>query len=295
LKELTFRAALATLSLTLVACTANQAASPRLAHQEVTVQSGDAHLAATISFPDDGRRHPGIVVVHGSGRITRDQLRRNWERLVPEGIVVLTYDKRGVGSSSGEFVAVGTQTSERYMPVLAGDALECLRVLRRHPRVDARRAGFLGASQAGWIIPVALSKGAADEAAFAIILSGPATSVGLEMEYSRLTGDGVREAEPLSAEAIERRLTVYPGPHGLDTVPLLETLRTPILWLLGDRDASIPIRRTQQNLERVIAAGAPITLKTYPGADHGLGLGNGRAVPFWEDTLEWMRSRRILQ
>jgi hypothetical protein len=59
--------------------------------------------------------------------------------------------------------------------------------------VDPARVGFLGASQAGWIIPLALSKAAPDEAAFAIILSGPATSVGLEMEYSRLTGDGVRE------------------------------------------------------------------------------------------------------
>jgi dienelactone hydrolase len=289
------RAAVATLSLTLAACTANEAASPLIVHEEAAVPSGDAHLAATISFPDDGRRHPAVVVVHGSGRITRDQLRRNWERLVPEGMVVLTYDKRGVGPSTGEFVAVGTRTSEGYMPVLAGDALECLRVLRRHPRVDPARVGFLGASQAGWIIPLALSKAAPDEAAFAIILSGPATSVGLEMEYSRLTGDGVREAEPLAAEAIERRLAEYSGPHGLDTVPLLARLRTKTLWLLGDRDASIPIGRTQQNLERVIASGAPITVKTYPGADHGLGLGGGRAAPFWEDALEWMRTRRILQ
>ncbi|HJR58936.1 MAG TPA: prolyl oligopeptidase family serine peptidase [Vicinamibacterales bacterium] len=216
-------------------------------------------------------------------------------RLVPEGIAVLTYDKRGVGASSGEFISVGTGTSEAYMPVLAADALECLRALRRHPRVDPLRAGFLGASQAGWIIPMALSKASPGEAAFAIIQSGPATSVGLEMEYSRLTGDGTRAAAPMTADAIDRRLAEYAGAHGLDPVPLLAKLGTPTLWLLGDRDASIPIRQTQQNLQQAIAGGAPITVKTYPDADHGLAFPGGHAAPYWDDTLRWLRAGKILQ
>jgi uncharacterized protein len=279
----------------LLACSAAHSAAPRgIAHEDVTVISGDARLAARISYPDDGKRHPAVVSVHGSGRLGRQETAFEWQRLVPEGMVVLTYDKRGVGESTGEFVFVGTSTSEAYMPVLAGDALECLRVLKKHASVDPDRVGFIGSSQAGWIIPLALSRAAQNEVAFAIIRSGPATSVGLEMEYSRLTGDGIREVTPISAEEMDRRLAAYKGPHGLDTVPLVEKLHTPTLWLLGDRDESIPIRPTQQNLQRAIAGGAPITVKTYADADHGLRTSAGAMVPYWGDALAWLRARRIL-
>ena len=66
------------------------------------------------------------------------------------------------------------------MPLLAADALACLRALRGHPTVDPSRVGFLGVSQAGWLIPVALSQASAGEVAFTVIRSGPATSVGLD-------------------------------------------------------------------------------------------------------------------
>jgi dienelactone hydrolase len=280
--------------LIVTACTANEAAAPRIAHDNVIVTSGDARLAARISYPDDGKRHPALVSVHGSGRLGREQTAFEWQRLVPEGLVVLTYDKRGVGESTGQFVSVGTSDSEAYMPILAGDALECLRALRRHPGVDPNRVGFIGSSQAGWIIPLALSAAAPGEAAFAIIRSGPATSVGLEMEYSRLTGDGLREVAPIPPDEMDRRLAAFKGPHGLDTVPLLLQLRTPTLWLLGDDDESIPIRATKENLQRAIAAGAPITVKSYPGANHGLRTRSGSMAPFFDDTVAWLRARSIL-
>jgi dienelactone hydrolase len=288
-----YRAAVVLLAA--AACAAKDLGPPRILHDDVTVVSGEARLAARISYPDDKKRHPAVVSVHGSGRLGREQTAFEWQRLAPEGIAVLTYDKRGVGDSTGEFVRVGTSTSEDYMPILAGDALECLRALRRHPSVDPDRVGFIGSSQAGWIIPVALSKAARGEAAFAIIRSGPATSVGLEMEYSRLTGDGIRQVTALAPQEIDRRLADYKGPQGLDTVPLILALRTPTLWLLGDDDESIPIRPTKLNLERAIVAGAPITVKSYAGANHGLRRADGSMVPFWDDTLVWLRARRILQ
>ena len=116
------------------------------------------------------------------------------------------------------------------------------------------------------------------------------------MAYSRLSGDGLRApAGPaLTPEELDRRLADYEGPHGLDTVPLLGTLRVPTLWLLGDLDESIPIRRTQRNLEAAIAEGATITVKTYPGANHSLAAA-GRMVPYWADVVGWMRAQAILQ
>jgi uncharacterized protein len=281
---------IAAVVLAVAACARDQAAAPLIVHDEVTVASGEARLAARISYPNDGKRHPGIVSVHGSGRLGREQTAFEWQRLVPEGFVVLTYDKRGVGESTGQFVFVGTSDSEAYMPVLAGDALECLRALRRHASVDPERVGFIGSSQAGWIIPLAVSRASSGEVAFAVIRSGPATSVGLEMEYSRLTGEGIRQVAPITTEEMDKRLATYSGPQGLDTVPLLGSLRTPTLWLLGDDDESIPIRQTKHNLQRAIALGAPITVKSYPGVNHGLRRRDGSMPPFWDDTLAWLRT-----
>ena len=126
---------------------------------------------------------------------------------------MLAYDKRGVGESSGDYDNVGVRTSPERMPLLGRDALAGLRALRADNRIDANRVGFLGASQAGWIIPAAIAAAGAGEVRFAVVLSGPATSVGLEHAYSEATGDGIRPHEALSPEAIDARVDAYSGPQ----------------------------------------------------------------------------------
>ena len=71
-------------------------------------------------------------------------------------------------------------------------------------------------------------------------------------------------------------------------------MRTPTLWLVGEEDESIPVRHTLRNLRAAISAGAPITLRTYPGANHALGTPAGPA-PYWTDVIDWLRAERILQ
>jgi pimeloyl-ACP methyl ester carboxylesterase len=180
----TISAAAIALSIALNACAANEAAPLRIAHDHLSARRGDPQLAATISYPDDDRRHPAVVTVHGSGRIGRDETRFEWSDSSPKG-----------------------------------------------------------------------------------------------SSCSRMTSAA---------------LAAYDGPNGLDTSPLLEKLRTPTLWLLGEHDESIPIRQTQQTLRRAVAAGATITVKTYEDADHGLRTRGGSMAPYWDDTLAWLRARRFL-
>ena len=263
-------------------------------HEEVRIKSGDVELAATISIPRWGSRpFPALVSVHGSGPMRRQDLSGDWWRLVPHGIVVLTYDKRGAGESSGSFQEVRLASSEEQLRTLAGDAGACLEFLKNHPSVDPKRIGFFGSSQAGWIIPLASDD--RTDVAFNVILAGPATTSGIETHYSALTGDGHRPVEPLSSEEIERRLQTYNGPHGFDPVPVLARSITPSLWLLGARDLSIPSERSRQALEKLKEQGAPITLKVYPNGDHGLhDISNGRRLPYYEDTIDWLKKQGIL-
>jgi dienelactone hydrolase len=264
-------------------------------HEEVRIKSGDVELAATISMPRWGSGpFPALVSVHGSGPMRRQDISGDWRNLVPHGMVVLTYDKRGVGESSGRFGEVRTEFSEAWLGTLATDARACLEFLKRHPRVDPQRVGFFGGSQASWIIPIA-SDGQTD-VAFNVILAGAATSVGVETYYSSMTGDGRRPVEALSPEEIERRLQSYDGPTGFDPLPVLRRAKTPSLWLLGARDLSTPAERSSQNLEELRKQGAPITVKVYPNGNHGLhDISTGRRLPFYEDTVEWLHKQEILR
>jgi dienelactone hydrolase len=267
--------------------------APLPLERRAAIENEGAKLAATIAFPSGKGPFPGVVLVHGSGRTTRDQMRRQRDHLLATGLAVLSYDKRGVGESTGEYDNVGVRTSPERMPLLGRDALACLRALRDERRVDAARLGFLGSSQAGWIIPAAMAAARPGEVRFAIILSGPATSVGLEYAYSEATGDGIRPREKLSADEIDARVDAYRGPSGFDHVAIIRVLKTPTLWLVGEDDESIPVRHTLRNLRAAIAGGAPITLRTYPGANHAL-MGPSGPAPYWTDVIDWLRAERIL-
>ena len=86
----------------LVAVSACQAPAARPADQpartiDLTIASRDATLAGTLHLPAGRPPFPAIVLAHGSGRITRDQLRFTVERFLSMGVAALAYDKRGVG------------------------------------------------------------------------------------------------------------------------------------------------------------------------------------------------------
>ena len=95
--------------------------------KKVTFLSGNATLAGTLLIPITKGPHPAVVFVHGSG----DQDRNGFVSLIRfvadhfarHGIATFTYDKRGVGGSTGNWA---TQTLDD----LAADALAGFRMLK---------------------------------------------------------------------------------------------------------------------------------------------------------------------
>ena len=77
---------------------------------------------------------------------------------VSRGIAVLSYDKRGIGQSSGHYP--GDFASVTTIDQLAGDAAAAARFLVAQPGIDPKRVGLVGISQAGWIIPQAAVRSA---------------------------------------------------------------------------------------------------------------------------------------
>src|SRR5262245_56982969 len=132
----------------LVAC-ASSAAPPQPIPR--FFENGDVRLAFTLDLPTGHGPFPAVVLGHGSGKTTRDQLIWAARHLTSLGFAVLRFDKRGVGESTGTYVFVGTKDSPWVFPQLASDVAAGIRFLRSRPEIDPKRIGLFGTSQAGWI------------------------------------------------------------------------------------------------------------------------------------------------
>jgi pimeloyl-ACP methyl ester carboxylesterase len=236
-------------------------------HREVRVhfRCQDAVLAGTLYLPLAEGRHPAVVWVHGSGEQPRLPYGADIVApLVQRGIAVFSYDKRGAGESEGRCCASGG-----HYNLLAADADGAVLAVRSHPEIDATQVGFYGASEVGWVVPLAdvrLRK----PVAFTALVDGPAVTTGEEEAWSEAAGED--EPGALTAERrneATRRLRES-GPSGFDPVPYIERISSPGLWLYGRDDKSIPADRSAEILRRLKREGKDFTVIVFPGAGHGL-------------------------
>lgn len=266
----------------LTACGAdeNELLSAASAPTSGFIVNGDVRLAYEIDLPPGRGPFPAVVAGHGSGQVTRHNLRPFADRWTAMGFAVLRFDKRGVGESSGSYPNVGPANSQALIPVLAGDIAAAARHLRAHPMVDAARVGLAGISQAGWILPQAARE--LGNVAFMVLLAGPVCTVGLEGFYSEMV-----EFSTGALNDAYARLPEFRGNPGFDPMPVLSAIATPTLWLLGEDDRSIPVRTTVDNLKVLAASAKPYEWRVYPGMGHGLGSS------VWDDIDRWVaRFRR---
>ena len=237
------------------------------------VASDGARLAYTIDYPPGDGPFPAVVLVHGSGRVTRADHAGLSALFTSHGWATLNYDKRGVGQSGGTYAGVGVANSDTLIPLLGRDAAAAFHALEQTARIDRARIGFAGGSQAGWIIPVALS--AAPNAKLAVILSGPTVSVGAEIHYSDLL-----ENTTLPVDDANDDLSSFNGPHGFDPFSYLTRALPQTLWLYGANDRSIPVRACVEVHNSIPSSAA--TVRVYPGLDHSL------SGAVWQDVYAFL-------
>lgn len=127
-------------------------------------------LVGTLHTPDGEGPFPTALVLPGSGPVDRDsdakQLRLGITReiaaaLTAAGWATYRYDKRGVGESTGSFLAAG-------LTDVVADARAALAALRGRPEVRADRLVLVGHSE-GALVAGALAAGDADLAGVALI------------------------------------------------------------------------------------------------------------------------------
>ncbi|HET6690567.1 MAG TPA: alpha/beta fold hydrolase, partial [Miltoncostaeaceae bacterium] len=187
--------------------------------------AGGVTLAGSLLVPQGHRPFPAAVLVSGFGPQGRDggggAYRRLAEGLARRGLVVLQYDKRGIGGSGGDAL------SWLDARPLAADAAAAVRLLAGIPGVDTRRVTLVGHSQGG---DLAFAAARRSPATRIVTLSAPGRPLGLL---------------PRAAGGASRFLRRLVGPVIADATlradPLRDAVgaRQPALLVQGTRDRTV--------------------------------------------------------
>jgi uncharacterized protein len=265
-----------------------------LVTERATLSSGGIRLAARLLRPPGRGPFPAVVIVPGSVPAHVDTYDLWALFFASRGFAVLSYDKRGVGASTGRYVRAATDENLR---ALAGDALAGVDWLRRRPDIDATRIGLSGGSQAGWTIAIAAAR--SSHVRFAALQSGPAMSVGRQLAYGALTKDGLLAPDDAQIHAALDGV----ADSGYDPRADLSKLRIPVLWQQGAADKRMYTPETLADLSAIESTGThAFTVHVYPGGAHSLRLtangtiaeertSPGFAPGVFQDLADWLRRR----
>ena len=129
-------------------------------------------LAGTLTIPPGPGPFPAALLISGSGPNTRDELVAGHsiflvlaDSLARKGIVVLRFDKRGIGKSTGSYAKA---TSADF----ADDAEAGVAFLKTRKDVNQREIGLVGHSEGGIIAPMVASR--SNDVAWIVLLAGDA-------------------------------------------------------------------------------------------------------------------------
>lgn len=128
---------------------------------DVTFEHDGLSFAGRLIWPAGVARAPLAVHIHGSERWSAIRSNAMPYLLAAQGIASFVYDKRGTGRSDGAYT--------QDFHVLAGDAIAALAQARALAGDRISSAGFVGASQGGWIGPIAARQTNVD---FVVVLFG---------------------------------------------------------------------------------------------------------------------------
>lgn len=183
----------------------------------------------------------------------------------------------------------GVNVSRENLRLLADDAAAAMDTLRKEQALRLAPKGFVGQSQAGWIIPQAALK--ARGTRFMVFWSGAVETTHEDVLFEQLAAapdfwDKHAHAEVQSmmndnANSISFAWGDY------DPRTALDQLKIPGLWLFGGRDRNVDVDLSVKRLKGLIKHGhSNYEYRLYPSYDHYLG---GLKVDVIGATVDWIR------
>ena len=266
---------------------------------EVTYKSGDLELSGTVSVPEDSvKLHPAVLFISASGPLDRDgktpehmfsvQYKTLAQILSDSGILVLRYDKRGVGKSQGNYK---TATLSDFV----SDAQSGIDYLRTRPDVDKNRICLIGHGEGAEIASMIAAQDSDIKAI--VLMAGPSTpldQVLLEQQDYILKKQNVPEEarkqavdqendffawvrgeKQLSEEQIQQRGKVADTKQWLlehfrhDPIQTIKSVKCKVLILQGGKDHQV-LEYHAQALNQALddAQNKNHALKIFPSLGH---------------------------
>ncbi len=284
--------------------------------QEVTFANGPTTLSGTLIEPRGKGPFPAVVLLQGSGPETRWGTNRFIaDRLARAGIAALIYDKRGSGTSSGDWKTADYDD-------LARDALAGADLLRHRPEIDAAAIGLHGHSQGGI---VAADAARLEPAHVAFIVSEDSVAGPVwQQDLYRVKGALAQDFPPDQAAAALRLYSLfidvargkkpyedlaaaeapvikepwfdwlglppkdswlwpwYLKTGTVDTLDYWHAVKVPTLVVYGQHDALVPVDDSLAELgDTLKKSGAPYTALIVPQAEHNLTVHPQPGQPFF--------------
>lgn len=262
----------------------------------VWFQNDQTNLSAHYLALQSGKKAKKIVIfVHGDGGMTHDAggyYLPIWEALLEKEYAVFSWDKPGVGQSSGNWL--NQSMRDRQKEVLAA-----IKTLKIRYGYQSHEIGLMGFSQAGWVIPkiaqmmpdlgfiigvgfamnwqqqdwyqtdrkLQASGKTNDQmqaayqrhlAEYAFLASGPSFS-----DYQLRDPQQAKNMSPDRFNFIKKNFradadTDYAG------------IRQPFLMFLGAEDQQVDIFETQQKLMQIFGSQRNLDIRIMPQATHAL-------------------------
>jgi len=290
-----------------------------MSSRQLAVRNGDVTLAGTLWLPP-GEAAATVLMHPGSGPSDRDNdvffppIRQH---LLGAGVAVASFDKRGVGGSTGRW-------QEAPIVVQASDAISCLEALRTQV---SGSVGLFGHSQGGWVVIEAAAR--CPDAAFAISNSGPGVTPERQERYAtdlHMTRAGIPATEitevrryydsvvsmmrsGASLDEARRHVETDGFPQAFETLsipvlpnddaewnlisamidhdprPALERIRVPVLAVFGGEDPITPVEESVAVFREAVRPGL-LQVEVFSGAGHRLESGDPpRLVGGYLETL----------
>lgn len=277
--------------------------------EEVAFEGVDGvALAGVVYVPEGKGPFPGAVLIQGSGSSDRTN---SWARTFAEtlacsGVVTLLPDKRGSGSSEGDWM-------DASFEILARDALAGVERLREYAAIKDDRVGLVGLSQGGFVAPLAASLG---EVAWVVDVSGAAVTLAEQIRHemkNTARSAGLSDEEVAAVLEIQRLAeryvqtgawdpyadalaaaegtpwaeiaAGYPGTPDApiwdwirlnalyDPIPYWKSVDVPVLVVYGaeDEEDNLPVSESVERLEKAFSESAvERSIRVIPGAGHAL-------------------------
>ncbi len=190
-------------------------------------------VTAEIHWPAQAGPVPAMVIHHGSGGIGRNREGRFAAEVVSLGVAAVVIDSFGPRGVTSTVVDQSAVLSVDYNL----DALGALKALGGNSRIDRQRIGITGFSKGG-------------------------TSALMAAHEKQVVAAGVPAGLRYALH-----VPFYPGCIAQFYRP--RTTGAPIYMLLGGADSYVGVEPCQTYAAALLAEGARIEVKVFPGANHG--------------------------